>query len=79
MIETEKTIEQAYLRRHPTDNALTVKVLEDQGDALIVRVYTKVPKLRPSPYQNLRFHKNSKELSDLSPEEREQFMIKNYK
>jgi hypothetical protein len=79
MIEMEGTITQAYLRCFPTDHELSIKVLQDEGESLIVRVYIRVPKLLPSPYLNLRFDKESQDISELTPEESDRFVIKNYK
>ena len=79
MTEIEKQIMHACLSLHPTEYELKVKVLEDERDSLVVRVYSKIPKMHPSPYCNLRFDKRSRQLSELSSQERGRFVIENYK
>lgn len=75
-------IKAAFASNSPGRVVRAMKLLEDEGDTLIVRMYFLAEgkrKLIPTPYQNLRFCKNTQQLSDLSPDEEDRYTIRNYK
>ena len=81
-MEIEEQVAKIYASQSPEREVERVKVLEDEGKTAVVRVYSHArscPCMCPTPYANFRFCKTTISLSELAPEEDQQFTIKNYK
>ncbi len=78
----EEEVIKEYLARNPNRIVRKVKILSDEGDTVIVRVYShldRYPDVIPTPYENLRFSKTLHFFGTLTNDEQNEWRIPHYK